>query len=429
VGATVTLLAPSVAVEPGSTASIEFRVRNTGSVVDVFGFSVLGGAAGWGTVVPAKLSLFPGAEETAKVVFAPPRSSSVPAGPMPFGLHAQSREDPAGSTVEEGTVDVAPFQEPFAELIPRTSRGSRSASHDLAIDNRGNLRLNAEVEAADADRLLAFDLKPPGVVIDPGQANFAKLRVRPTKRFWRGTPQTRPFQVYVRSEGAPPITLDGALLQEPMLPPWFMRAMLALLALVIGLVLLWFLFLQPQIDASAEAAAASASAQVSDLEDRVNDALADQGLATVPPEGEEGGGGEPTEPAEPTPSPTPLPPGVTPPPATPTPAPTTGGGAAIPGVGTPLDGRLDQSNLNFTAASTVFITDLVFSNPNGASGNLALRRDGVTLFPIKLENIRDYDLHFVTPLVLNPGQTLNLSLTSCSNPCDPAVFYSGYERP
>ena len=119
---------------------------------------------------------------------------------------------PAGSTVEEGTVTVGPFQDPFAELVPRTSRGSRSASHDLAVDNRGNVRLNAEVEAADVDRHLQFDVKPPGVVVEPGMAQFAKVQVKPVKRFWRGSPKTRPFQLVVRSEGAPPVTLDGALL-------------------------------------------------------------------------------------------------------------------------------------------------------------------------------------------------------------------------
>ena len=169
-GASVTLTAPSIGVAPGGEATLEFRLRNTGTVVDEFALGVLGDAAGWSSVEPPTISLFPGAEETARIIFRPPRAPQVPAGPMPFGLHARSREDAAGSTVEEGVVEVGPFLEPFAELIPRTSRGSRSASHDLALDNRGNIRLNAEVEAADADRLLGFDVKPPGIVVEPGMA-------------------------------------------------------------------------------------------------------------------------------------------------------------------------------------------------------------------------------------------------------------------
>ena len=40
-GASVTLLVPSVAVQPGGEATIELRLRNTGTVVDEFGLSVV----------------------------------------------------------------------------------------------------------------------------------------------------------------------------------------------------------------------------------------------------------------------------------------------------------------------------------------------------------------------------------------------------
>ena len=127
-GASVTLVTPAVAVEPGQTISIDIRVRNTGTVVDEFVLDVLGDAAGWAVVEPDSISLFPGAEGTAKAVCSPPRVASTPAGIVPFGLRARSREDPAGSAVEEGSVEVGAFQSPFAELVPRTSRGSGSGS-------------------------------------------------------------------------------------------------------------------------------------------------------------------------------------------------------------------------------------------------------------------------------------------------------------
>src|SRR5688500_2366142 len=137
-GALAHLETRSVPIAPGSQATVAIRIRNTGSVVDQFTVQVLGDATPWALVVPPTLSLFPGAEETAQVTFSPPRSPEVPAGPMPFGLRVVSKEDPAGSVVEEGSLELAPFSDLFAELAPRTSRGSRSATHDLAIDNRGN---------------------------------------------------------------------------------------------------------------------------------------------------------------------------------------------------------------------------------------------------------------------------------------------------
>ena len=126
----------------------------------------------------------------AGVVFAPPRAASTPSGLVPFGLRARSREDPAGSAVEEGSVTVGAFSEPHAELVPRTSRGSSSASHDLAVDNRGNSRLSAEIEATDADRQLKFDVNPPAVVVEPGMA--ASRRSRSAPRSGSGAASPRP---------------------------------------------------------------------------------------------------------------------------------------------------------------------------------------------------------------------------------------------
>jgi hypothetical protein len=406
-GASVSLATPSVAVQPGGEATLEVRVRNTGSVVDEFALDVLGDSAAWSTVEPPALSLFPGAEGSATIRFRPPRDATVPPGHQPFGLRARSREDAAGSVVEEGVLDIAHFVEPFAELLPRTSRGSRSATHDLAIDNRGNTRLNAEIEGSDPDQFLKFDIRPPAVVVEPGTAEFGKIRVVPSGTFWRGTPKTRPFQLAIRPEEGAPIVLDGAILQEAILPPWFGRAVAGLIALLIAAILLWLLVLRPTIQTAATEA-------IDELRDDVNSALQAGGLPTMGPGG--GGGTAPT--------PASTDPGATPDPAA-TPAP-----PLIPGLGNPVDGRLDAGAATVTAAGTLFITDLVFSNPNGREGAVVLLRDAERLLELRLENFRDFDLHFVTPIVIGSGQSLNLSLACTGEgPCDPAVFYSGYLRP
>ena len=102
----------------------------------------------------------------------------------------------------------------------------------------------------------------------------------------------------------------------------------------------------------------------------------------------------------------------------------------IPGLGNPVDGRLDSTHPQVDEDGTLFVTDFVFSNPNGAEGAIVVLRNDTPLLQLRLENFRDYDLHFVTPIVLGPDDALNLAL-SCTSPgsCDPAVFYSGYLRP
>jgi hypothetical protein len=424
VGASVTLVTPAVAVEPGQTAAIAVKVRNTGSVVDEFALDVLGDAAAWATVEPPSMNLFPGAEGEAKAVFRPPRLASTPAGLVPFGLRARSREDPAGSAVEEGNVTVGAFSDPYAELVPRTSRGSGGGSHDVAVDNRGNARLSAEIEAIDTDQQLRFDVKPPAVVVDPGMAAFAKVRVSPAKRFWRGQPKTRPFQMFIRPEGGAPIQLDGTLLQESILPPWFLKALLLLVAAIIALVLLWLLVLKPTVQGLATEAISSPLAS---LKDDVNTALGAAGLPTMP-----AGGGSTSAPPSSAPPPS-TEPGTSNPPSAP-PSVTPSPGVIIAGLGAPVDGTLDDTTRTVTFKNVAFLTDFLLSNPSAKDGGLVLARINASktdvLMRLRLENFRDYDVHLVTPIVLAAGDTLAISL-SCEGGgvCDPSVFYSGYLRP
>ena len=406
-GALLELEPRNVAAAPGDHATIQVRVRNSGSVVDQFSLEVLGDASAWSTVDPPSLSLFPGAEGSATITFSPPRSPQVRAGHVPFGLKAQSKEDPAGSFVDEGAIDVAPFTEPFVELVPKTSRGSRGATHDLAVDNRGNVVLNATLSAVDADRLLAFELRPPALSADPGAAAFAKVHVRPRKAFWRGGAVTRPFQVLVDVPGGAPMAIDGSLLQTPILPPWTVRALIAALAALVVVVVLWLAVLRPAIESTAR--------------QQANDVLAAAGISPLPSGA--GGGG-----ASPSPS------GGGSAGASSSPgssgSPSTSSAPSIPplaGGGTPADGRLVAGGgpLSPPAGMTLYLTDLVFSNPSDtASGEIRLERSGAALLVLELKNFRDLDFHFVTPIVVADGQTLSLV---CAAACPgAALYYSGY---
>ena len=49
------------------------------------------------------------------------RRTTVPAaGLVPFGIRVWSKEDPEGSTVQEGQLEVGSFLDTSAELLPRT---------------------------------------------------------------------------------------------------------------------------------------------------------------------------------------------------------------------------------------------------------------------------------------------------------------------
>ena len=106
-GAATALPVRDVRVEPGATTTATMMVRNTGQVVDQFTIDVVGNCAEWTKVEPKVVNLLPGADVEVTVTFAPARSPQVAAGIVPFGLRVLSREDPPGSTVAEGSVEVA----------------------------------------------------------------------------------------------------------------------------------------------------------------------------------------------------------------------------------------------------------------------------------------------------------------------------------
>ena len=413
-GATASLTSAQLAVDPGTTAECVILVRNNGHIVDQFAIDVLGDAARWATVEPQVVNLLPGDQAEIAVRFAPPRSAEAPAGVTPFGVRVRSREDPAGSVVEEGVVDVGAFSQVTVELVPRRSRGSRKGRHEIAIDNTGNQPTTVEVTAVDPDEMLRFRIDQSVMVVQPGTSAFVRMQVVPRDRFLRGAEQMHPFQVLVNDGSGPPITADGTMAQRQVLPKWLLPALLALVALVIAAVVLWFTVFKPVVksvvrEAVKEETQAQA-AQADKKADAANKALGidSNGNQT----------GAPTLPGGPTAAP-----------------PSSGTDFRIAVNAAPAGGSATFAEFGADPAlptdKTLVISDLVLQNPRGDSGILRIvRLNGsarTTLLEVGLNNFRDLDYHFVQPWRFAPGEKV-LVTVNCQNPtdrCQPSVSFSG----
>jgi len=440
-----TINTDSVSVQPGGEAECELRVRNTGRIVDQFSFEALGDAAPWTTFEPSSVSLIPDAEGTTRLVFRPPRAPDTPAGPCPVGVRIRSKEDPRSAVVEELTLDVGRLADTFAELIPRTGRGARRAPYTLAVDNRGNSRLNANLSASDPDDRLRYSFNPPSIVAEPGTAAFAKVVARPLKRFLRGQAISHPFQVRVEPEGDAALAVEGTMLQEALLPKWLPRALIGLIVAAWACVVLWAVLLKPTVKTTAREAANDALVEpLREASKQMAAIAAKVGLPPPPPLVPGGGGGR----------------GATT--TTTAPAPAAASAASAPPVpantatdlGTPYDGRLevtpDAQTVSYPLPDgQVFsLTDIFLQNPDGDSGRLRVQRGKTTILSLRLENFRDLDYHFVSPLVFSAGQTLTLAVdctngvaatatttgassTTTTKPkaCTPAATFNGFIRP
>ena len=460
-GATASLDRTELTVEPGATVSAVLRIRNTGRVVDQFSVEILGPAAAWSRIEPPSIPLFPGADGTVTFVASPPRSAAVPAGTCPFGLKVHAAEDPEGSVVEEGVVHIGPYFDVTAELVPRTSRGRVRGLHDLAVDNRSNVAFNADFTGSDPDSLLGFSFSPPVLSITPGNAGFTKVRVRARRRFWRGAPVTRPFELQVRNDQFPPdfadptapplgaeqptgpnplipppptippppgvavaapvpvaptLTVEGSMLQEAMLPGWLPQAIAAVVILALILALLWFTLFKPQIKSAAK--------------DAVSTQLAAAGITTTTtPSGKSKGALSGTS--------APITTAGSGSSSTGTGSGSTGTNTSGNGTGTSgyngsaVDGRLGvsgngQQSYVVPSGKVLQLTDVDFQNPAGSTGTVILARNNAVLFELSLANFRDLDYHWISPIVFSAGDTMSLITTGCSASCAPGMYYAGY---
>jgi hypothetical protein len=425
-GAMTSVSADRLNITPGSVASAEITVRNTGHVVDSFRLEPLGALAPWMRVEPAELPLMPGTEGTVRVVFDPPRTPQLTAGEVPWGVRVVPAEDAASAIVEEGVLDIEPFSEFAADMRPRTSRarGRRSGKHELVIDNLGNTPLDVFMAGGDPDQKLDVALEPSELTLAPGAAAIVAVRPRARARFWRGQAKTYPFQVVVEPAGHQPNVVDGNLMQEAVLPAWLLKLLIALILLAAILAALWFAVLKPTIRDTASAIATekakAATAEEADARKAADDAAA--GSADAAKEDTDAkldklntALGKPIK--------DPI--------------------ATVDPLGNPMTVRVAATKDEqaptavLDSKKLVSITDLLLQNANGDSGLITLRRGTDTIYQARLENFRDLDLHFVAPIEFEKGATFGLTV-SCTNPdpagpakarpCTPAVTVQGFAR-
>ena len=65
---------------------------------------------------------------------------------------------------------------------------------------------------------------------------------------------------------------------------------------------------------------------------------------------------------------------------------------------------------------------MVFQNPGGEHGTVQLQRDGTTLLVENLDNFRDLDYHFVTPITATANQVVQMSV-QCQGGCSGVGIY------
>lgn len=271
----VELSPTQVAVEPGGQARVVVTVVNEGSVVEGYRVEVLdnvtgtgpdvAGPAAWSEVLPAEgagegmqgdpdLTVYPGHQQSAVVVFSPPAGTRAPGGRCAFAIRVRSVLDPGSSTVVEGDVEIGKVTAVQARLVPVSSAGRWQGRHVVELSNWSNVPVTLDVRAEDPDRALGFMVHPDTVQLPVGASTPVRLRVRTRHPRLRGATTRLPFTVHATPAGAaqapavpavpvvpgvpaPPsgAVVDGAFTQRPIASRGTMVGAGLLLAAVAGL--------------------------------------------------------------------------------------------------------------------------------------------------------------------------------------------------
>jgi hypothetical protein len=401
---------------PGETSHLVLHVRNEGRSTAAYTLRAETELGGTVTFDPATVVV--GAGDTSHVAVAVGVAVTTPPGPHLVRIDTMSNdrtatpaatrdgdadvtftaEDDAVATSDEATatatIDVHEVADHRVALRPEHARSSARGRHQLVIDNRGNVPVQVAVSVEVVDGDAVADPDRASVDVEPGATSVVPLVLTPVERFDRGPSHVHRFRVVAAGSDGKDDELAGVFEQLPRVQRWHLVAALSTLAALLLAALVWFALLKPAIEDIARDEADAALA-----EDRAAMDARIEELERSAAEAEE------------------LP------------------------LGTPTDLRLevdvaagdeDDDVTPVPTGTVLSVTDVVFQNPTGAVGTVALLRDGEVLLQSELANFRDLDLHFVAPFRFEPGTSIALRVT-CAEPgpgadsCLAAATIGGFE--
>jgi hypothetical protein len=393
-----------IVIAPGGEEVRLLRIQNLSDSTASASLLPTGPAQGWTLIDPPTVTLFPGAEETVRVLLRPPRSPLVGAGPSPFMVRVVSHDNPDETVIVDSIVNVLSYDDRRLYLAQPVQKGRRSAVYDLIVENAGNTRATCRLGFSEVTKRLTATIDPPSVSVDPGMRTVARVHVRARRWQWKRDARTVPFRVVAQQDQHSTVETEGALLQTRVIPEHSGRIVVGAAALVGAAAASWAFAIRPAIDRAADEAVAERTAAVVASAESQADAIIDPTAGTT--------------------------------------APTTV--AEIPDPArAPFDLRLrttaavaatEVSTYTVPAGRSVQIKDIYIQNPNGDIGRVALLRNGEVLFETALENFRDQTFPYVSGYVFAPGDNLGLQVTcsgagsGASSSCEIAASFVGESR-
>jgi hypothetical protein len=370
---TATLEPASITTIPGELATFTLRLHNAADAEHVVRLKGVGDLASDMVVQPE--TIYVAAGETFELPVVVQVRPALLAGPHPVQVEVTVGDD--APTSVDATIAVNETTSYTVALTPPRSNSANAGRHRITVQNNGNVPVSIELAASTFDDTAAVELAAPVLTVDPAKSAKVELRVHPRTKFWNGAPVEHPFSVRVHGSDDVTHELEGTYNQGPRVRPWFVPALIGTVSALVLFTLAWFTLLKPSVENIADDRAAAANeADRAELEGKIAELEAAAAAAKALP------------------------------------------------LGSPADLRLNvdaqpgtSASESFTVASdrVLSVTDIVFQNPSGAVGRIALLRSGEVLLESELANFRDLDFHFVAPFRFDGSEIVEIRV-ECTTP-------------
>ena len=227
-----------IPVPAGGEATAVVQLRSLGDLVGRFVVRLQGPAAAFARLDADTVRLLPGEAGSVTLRVAPPRSPSPAAGTLPVVVDVHEGDGHGVLAQGEGEVDIQPFHELVARVVPSSARAWRSRTYRVELQNHGNTEASVRAGGSDPDDALTIAVAPAELRIAPAERAELSVDVRARSRRLWGPPVELPFSVALDQPHAEPVVREARLVQRALIPKLaLVLAVLAAALLAAGIAL------------------------------------------------------------------------------------------------------------------------------------------------------------------------------------------------
>jgi hypothetical protein len=141
-------------------------------------------------------------------------------------------------------------------MLQPALRARRTAVFEMMLENQGNTQASCRLHLLDPTGRVDGDFDPPAAGVEPGASSLIRLKVHANRLLWDRRSRTVQFTIDADQPGCPTASAPVTFVQASMIPDRLFGRLLAVLATIFALGIVWFGMVKPAIRDAADDAVA-----------------------------------------------------------------------------------------------------------------------------------------------------------------------------